>query len=65
MKKHAVIRLLLMTIIVMATALVVASNRTEVVLTDQEECTQQEANECGTKNSEFLLETLTRNLLNR
>ncbi len=49
----------------MATALVVASNRTEVALADQEECTQQEANECGTKNSEFLLETLARNLLSR
>ena len=49
----------------MATALVVASNRTGVVLAETDECTQQEANECGTKNSEFLLETLTRNLLNR
>ena len=65
MKKQSVIAFLLVAIIVMATALVLASTRTSRDLTEQEECTQQESNDCGTKNSEFLLESLTRNLLSR
>jgi hypothetical protein len=65
MKKQSIIAFLLVAIIVMATALVLASTRTSPDLAEQEECTQQESNDCGAKNSEFLLESLTRNLLSR
>ena len=66
MKKQSIIRFLMLAIIVMATALVIASTRSEPALANNDECTQQNANECvETKNSEFLLESLTRNLLNR
>ena len=66
MKKQSIIRFLMLAIIVMATALVLASTRPEPALANNDECTQQDANECvETKNSELLLETLTRNLLGR
>ena len=66
MKKQSIIRFLMLAIIVMATALVIASTRSEPVLANTDECTQQDANECvETKNSEFLLESLTRSLLSR
>lgn len=66
MKKQSIIRFLMLAIIVMAAALVLASTRIEPALANNDECTQQDANECvEAKNSEFLLETLTRNLLNR
>ena len=66
MKKQSLIRILLIVIIFTAAAFVVASNRNAAALAEQETCTQQDQNECvEAKNSEFLLETLTRNLLNR
>ena len=66
MKKQSIIRFLLLAIIVMAAALVIASTRADRTLDSNDECTQQDANECvEAKNSEFLLESLTRNLLNR
>jgi len=54
-------------LIITAAAFVVAATRSNPKAANKEECTQQEQAECVEKNtrSEFLIESITRNLLGR
>jgi hypothetical protein len=66
MSKQLIIRLFMIAFIISAGLFVVAAVRTARPTAETEECNQDET-ECVDKStqSEFLLEALTRNLLNR
>lgn len=65
MKKQLLIRILMVVIIVATAAFVVAATTRPDQTLAEEECMQPEQDECDTNRSpsEFLLESLTRNLL--
>jgi uncharacterized protein YxeA len=65
MKKQLLIRMMMLVIIITAAFFVVSAART-AKLAQKEECVQGESECTDTKSqSEFLLESLTRNLLGR
>jgi hypothetical protein len=64
MKRISFVRALILGAIITTTLFVVASNtRASIKSTPSEECTEQKP--CETNQSEFILESLTKNILGR
>ncbi|HEY0678419.1 MAG TPA: hypothetical protein VGD17_09035 [Chitinophagaceae bacterium] len=66
MKKQSIIQTFLIAVVITLAVFVVAAARTNTPLASQDECLQEKV-ECpeSETQSEFLLESLTRNLLGR
>ena len=64
MKKQASVRLLIVAVIIFAAFFVMAVTRASTVGNTKEDCTVDKSCEQNTQ-SEFILESLTRNLLSR
>ena len=65
MKKQPIIRILLIAVIALSTVFMVAAFRSSATVTAEEECILEDKNDCpeSKTQSEFLLQSLTRTLL--